>query len=202
MKQSTMVRTNRNIPVTGSNPSWLLFDLKFSKNNFAICRDNWTTICLSDAQSLYKTKGNEPLGTRRKLNLQDIQETSRTYSERIMYIQFTSCVQGARNNIPLFKIIRQRRLTFLEYYFALLYHQFICKMGLWWKSGGDSKIDSIYHFSKLGEVCTGNMGLKFSKVFLIRNLSIWKVFLCGIWGHEDVILYMIFRSVSYTTWKM
>ena len=117
----------------------------------------WTTICLSDIQSLYKTKGNEPLGTRRKLNLQDIQETSRTYSERIMYIQFTSCVQGARNNIPLFKIIRQRRLTFLEYYFALLYHQFICKMGLWWKSGGDSKIDSIYHFSKFGEVCTGNM---------------------------------------------
>ena len=119
MKQSTMVRTNRNIPVTGSTPSWLLFDLKFSKNSFAICHDNWTTICLSDAQSLYKTKGNETLGTRRKLNLQDIQEASRTYSERIMYIQFTSCVQGARNNTPLFKIIRQRRLTFLEYYFIV-----------------------------------------------------------------------------------
>ena len=34
-----------------------------------------------------------PLDTGRKLNVHDVQKTTRMSSERLMYVQFTSCVQ-------------------------------------------------------------------------------------------------------------
>ena len=35
-----------------------------------------------------------PIDTECKLNTQDVQKTSRTSSEHVMYVQFTSCVYG------------------------------------------------------------------------------------------------------------
>ena len=44
---------------------------------------------------------NIPLDTRRKLN---VLKTSRTSSERLIYVQFTSCVQGERYYLDSFPI--------------------------------------------------------------------------------------------------
>ena len=75
-----------------------------------------------------KQKATNPLDTGHKLTILNL---FRRHSGRILNVLCTfnlRLVQGVRNNIPLFKIIRQRGLTFLEYYCAFLFHEFTCKM--------------------------------------------------------------------------
>ena len=50
---------------------------------------------VNSAINFLKYSRHSPLDTGRKLN---VHKTSRTSSERLMYVQFTSCVQGVKNS--------------------------------------------------------------------------------------------------------